>query len=203
MAADVFEDIAQVWYSRSTHFGGPKMFAMGGGNIMKRTLVLLIIAYVFTPSAYSQTANKLRVLTAPGVTESKPKDWKNSLAISGDKLMLHCPQCSPVQTVAIAKTDIASLRYGQNAYHHWVSGIVTGVASLGVGLIVGAMPHHQHYFSVDTKDGKALGIQADKHDYRQIAGMLENFAGMPIKVTAKDAHFLSGFNTQIVAAESK
>jgi hypothetical protein len=31
----------------------------------------------------------------------------------------------------------------------------------------------------------------------------ERFAGMPIKVTAKDAHFLSGFNTQIVAAESK
>jgi|SRR5690242_2868495 len=87
----------------------------------------------------------------------------------------------------------------KNAYHHWVSGIVTGVFSLGVGAIVGLMPHHEHFYSVDLKDGKVLGIQADKGDYRQIAGMLENFAGLPIQVSAKDAHFLNGFNTRIVA----
>lgn len=170
---------------------------------MRTTFVLLIVACIVAPAAYSQTADKLRVLAAPGVTESNPNDWNNSLSVSGDELTLHCPKCSPVQTVAFKKADIAGLRYGQNAYHHWVAGVITGVASLGVGLIVGAMKHHQHFFSVDTKDGKAVGIQADKGDYRQIAGMLENFAGLPIKVTEKDAHFLSGFNTQIVAAESK
>jgi hypothetical protein len=58
------------------------------------------------------------------------------------------------------------------------------------------MPHHQHYFSVDTKDGKALGLQADKSNYKQIAGMLENFAGLPIQVSDEDTHYLNGFNLQ-------
>jgi len=62
---------------------------------------------------------------------------------------------------------------------------------------------YQHFFSVDLKDGKALGIQADKGDYRRIAGMLESFANLPIQVTAKDSHFLAGFNTQIEAGSGK
>lgn len=170
---------------------------------MKRVLAFLAATCIFAWPAYSQVANKLRVLTAPGVTKEQPKDWHNSLAVSGGKLMLQCPKCSPIQVVTVPKDDIAALRYGQNAYHHWVSGVVTGVFSLGIGMIVGMMPHHQHFFPIDLKDGKALGIQADKGDYRQIAGMLENFAGLPIQVTAKDAHFLSGFNTKIEAGSSK
>ena len=57
--------------------------------------------------------------------------------------------------------------------------------------------------TVDFGTRTLLGIQADKGDYRQIAGMLENFAGLPIAVTAKDAHYLNGFNTKIEAAPSK
>lgn len=33
--------------------------------------------------------------------------------------------------------------------------------------------------------------------------MLQNSTGKPIQVTAKDAHYLNGFNTQIVTDESK
>ena len=51
----------------------------------------------------------------------------------------------------------------------------------------------------DLKDGKVLAIQADKNDYKQVAAMLENSAGLPIEVSAKDAHFMSGFNTKVVA----
>jgi hypothetical protein len=137
------------------------------------------------------------------VTKTEPKDWHNSLGISGQNLTLNCPKCSPIQAIAVPATDIAALRYGQNAYHHWVTGIVSGAFSLGVGLIVGLMPHHQHFFSVDTKEGKVLAIQADKKDYRQIAGMLENFAGLPIQVSAKEAHFLNGFNVKITTEENK
>jgi len=72
-----------------------------------------------------------------------------------------------------------------------------------VGLIVGLMPHHQHYFSVDTKEGKVVAIQADKKDYRDIAGMLQNFTGLPIQVSAKEAHFLNGFNIKITTEEQK
>ncbi|HET9743499.1 MAG TPA: hypothetical protein VFQ00_12175 [Terriglobales bacterium] len=170
-----------------------------------KNMVLLFLATtcIFISSAQSQTEQKIRVLAAPGVNQADPKDWHNTLAISGDTLTVSCPKCSPIQSIAVPKSNVAALRYGQNAYHHWVSGVVTGVFSLGIGTIIGAMPHHQHYFSIDTKDGKALGIQADKSNYRQIAGMLENFAALPIQVTAKDAHFLSGFNTKIVAAAEK
>ena len=169
---------------------------------MKRLLSCLVV-FIFAWPLYSQTATKLRVVSAPGVTEANPKDWHNSLSAANDKLTLSCPKCSPIQSVTVPKAEISALRYGQNAYHHWASGIVTGVFSLGVGLIVGAMPHHQHFFSIDLKNGKVLGIQADKSDYRMIAGMLENFAGLPIRVTAKDAHFLAGFNTQIEGTSNK
>lgn len=171
--------------------------------------MLLVAACLFSPFTCGQNVRKLRVLVAPGVTESKPQDWHNSLTVSSGKLTLHCPKCSPIQTVTVGKADVASLRYGENAYHHWAWGTGVGVLLVGtfvaapVGLAIGLMPHHQHFFSVDMTDGKALGIQADKGDYRKIAGMLENFAGKPIEVSAKEAHLLAGFNTQIVANESK
>ncbi len=148
-------------------------------------------------------ATKLRVLVAPGVTKTEPKDWDNTLSTSHGKLTLSCPKCTPIQTVTVAKTDLVGLHYGQNAYHHWVTGIITGVASLGVGVIIGAMPHHQHFFSIDTKDGRAIGVQADKRNYKEVAAMVQNFAGLPIQVSPKDAHFLSGFNTQIVSTPGK
>lgn len=166
-------------------------------NPMRKILFALVTLTITTAPLYAQNATKLRVIAAPGVTKAQPKNWHNSLGVSGKELVLHCPKCAPIQTVDIAEKDIAALRYGQNAYHHWVAGIVSGVFSLGVGLIVGLMPHHQHFFSVDTKEGKVLAIQAHKRDYRQIAGMLENFTGLPIFVTAKDAHYLNGFNIKI------
>jgi hypothetical protein len=110
---------------------------------------------------------------------------------------LDCRKCSPISTITLNADDIAALRYGGNAYHHWVAGIVSGVFSLGIRLIVGLMPHHQHYFSIDTKEGKVVGLQAHKSDYRELAGALENFTGLPITVTSKGAHCLAGFNTKI------
>lgn len=167
---------------------------------MKKILALLssftfFLATVLPVSA--QGITKLRVLGAPGVTKSNPKDWHNSISFQGKTLTLDCRKCSPIDTITVNADNIATLRYGGNAYHHWVAGIVTGAFSLGIGLIVGLMPHHQHYFSIDTKDGKVVGLQADKRNYRELAGDLENFAGLPIIVTAKDAHYLNGFNIKI------
>jgi hypothetical protein len=175
---------------------------MRRANLKRLVAVVAALCLVGLP-AYCQGADKLRVVTAPGVTTSDPKDWKNTLTVAGQNLVLTCPKCGPVQTVTTPVTDIADLHYGQNAYHHWVAGIAAGVLSLGVGLIVGLMPHHQHYFSIGLKDGKAVGIQADKGVYRQIAGMLQQATNLPIEVTSKDAHFLNGFKTKIVEAPSK
>jgi hypothetical protein len=168
---------------------------------MRRIASLLIVVSLVGAPTYSQTVSKLRVLTAPGITDTAQKDWGNTLAVSDKNLILTCPKCSPIHSVSITSGDIASIRYGQNAYHHWVAGIVSGVLSLGVGLIVGLMPHHEHYFSIDTKDGKSLGIQADKGDFKQVAGMLQNFAALPIQVSEKDAHYLNGFNIQVTSEQ--
>lgn len=165
---------------------------------LRRYSLVLLAVFGISMVAGAQI-KKLRVLGAPGVTQSDQKDWDNTLSTSANVLTLDCRKCNPIQTVAIPVAEIQKLQYGQNAYHHWVSGIVTGVFSLGVGAIVGFMPHHQHFFSVDLKDGKVLAIQADKGDYKQVAEMLENSAGLPIEVNAKDAHFLAGFNTKVVA----
>lgn len=176
---------------------------------MKKLVGIVVAVFMAALPVYSQnsqsaqSAKKLRVITAPGVTKMDQKDWKNTLTLSGKNFVLDCPKCSPIQTVTIPVASITKLEYGQNAYHHWVAGIATGVLSLGAGLIVGLMPHHQHFFSVDEKDGKVLGIQAHKRDYRQIARMLQQSTHLPINVTSKDAHFLNGFNTQIVASQSK
>lgn len=170
---------------------------------MRKFIGVVIVICLAVQPLLAQSSNKLRVITAPGITDTDQKNWKNTLTISGQTLTLNCPKCTPIQTATTPVSDIATLHYGQNAYHHWVAGIVTGVLSLGVGLIVGLMPHHEHYFSIDQKDGKVIGIQADKSDYRQIAAMLQQSTGLPIEVTAKDAHFLNGFNTKVVEAESK
>jgi hypothetical protein len=172
---------------------------------MKRAFSGFVAICLLALPVYPQTARKLRVLTVPGMSDTAAKEWNNTLSVSGTTLTLTCPKCSPTQTYSLEASNIGTLRYGQNAYHHWVAGIVTGVLSLGVGLIVGLMPHHEHYFSVDTKDGKTLGIQADKRDFKQIAGMLQNFAGLPFQVSQKDAHYLNGFNIQVSAeaAEDK
>lgn len=165
---------------------------------MKKIAVVAMSLWLAVLPGYALTAKKLRVLAAPGINQNQdPNNWHNTLGVSGNDLVLTCTKCLPIQTVSILKPDIAEVRYGQNAYHHWAAGIVTGIFSLGIGAIVGFMPHHQHFFSVDLKNGKAVGIQADKGDYKQIASMLENFTSLPIHVTAKDAHFLSGFNTAI------
>jgi hypothetical protein len=170
---------------------------------MRKILSVFFAVWIIAAPLLPQSANKLRVIAAPGITTSDAKDWKNTLTVSGQNLVLNCPKCTPIQSITVAEADVGALRYGQNAYHHWVSGVVTGVFSLGIGLIVGLMPHHQHYFSIDLKSGKVVGIQADKSDYKEIAGMLHNSSGQPIQVTQKDAHYLNGFNIKIVAAESK
>ncbi|MGH9488763.1 MAG: hypothetical protein ACRD04_14405 [Terriglobales bacterium] len=156
---------------------------------------------VFAGAAMGQTAKKLRVLAAPGVTLTKPKDWKNTIGATGDDLIVHCPRCEPVSLISIPAADIAEIQYGDNAYHHWAAGAVTGFLTLGVGAIVGFMPHHQHYYSIDLKNGRVLAIQADKSDYKEIAGLLENLTGLPITASAKDAHFLAGYNVRIAASE--
>lgn len=170
---------------------------------MKKIAVVTITLCLAVMPGYAQTAKKLRVLAAPGINQNqKPKDWHNTLAISGNNLVLTCPECLPIQKVTVPKSNIAEIRYGQNAYHHWAAGIVTGIFSLGIGAIVGFMPHHQHFFSVDLKSGKAVGIQAHKDDYKEIAAMLENFTARPIHVTPKDAHFLAGYNVAIDSAST-
>ncbi len=149
------------------------------------------------PLAKDTGAEKVRVLAAPGVNTVDPKDWGNTLTISEKGLVLECRKCTPIQTVTVDIADISELRYGGNAYHHWVAGIVSGAFSLGVGLIIGLMPHHEHYFSIGLKSGKVVGIQADKGNYREVAGRLVNATGLPIIVSPKDAHYLNGFRTQI------
>ncbi len=163
---------------------------------MKR-LIPLFLGLFFILPATGQTAKKLRVLVAPGVFKLKPKNWHNTMTVSATALTIHCRKCSPIHVISVKQDEIASLRYGQNAYHHWAAGIVTGMFTLGIGALVGFWPHHQHFYSIDLKDGKVIGIQADKGDYKEIAGMLNNFTGLPIQVTSKDAHFLDGYNTKI------
>jgi len=168
-----------------------------------RATKALVLAAFLACGLAAQTATKLRVLTAPGITKNNPKDWKNTLAPDGAVLRLTCPKCEPDQVISVPAAEISGLRYGDNAYHHWATGAVTAMFTLGIGAIVGFMPHHQHFFSIDLKSGKVVAIQADKSNYKQIAGMLQNLAGLPFEVSAKDAHFLSGYNVKIQAADSK
>jgi hypothetical protein len=170
---------------------------------MKQPVAAVLAVLMICSPVLGQSFDRLRVIAAPGVTKSDAKDWKNTLTISNQALTLNCPKCQPIQSASTPLPEIATIRYGQNAYHHWVSGIVTGAFSLGIGLIVGLMPHHQHYFSIDLKSGKVIGIQADKSDYRAIAAMLQNSTGLPIQVTAKDAHYLNGLNVKITEETSK
>ena len=163
----------------------------------------LLLAVLLSGGLAAQTATKLRVLAAPGITTNDPKDWKNTLAPDGAVLRLTCPKCEPEQTISVPAAQVSGLRYGDNAYHHWATGAVTAFFTLGIGAIVGFMPHHQHFFSIDLKSGKVIAIQADKGNYKLVAGMLQNLTGLPFEVAQKDAHFLSGFNVQVDGSAAK
>lgn len=107
---------------------------------MRKATVLWLTVWLTALPVFPQNATKLRVVAAPGVTKSDAKDWKNTLTVSDKNVALTCPKCVPIQNITVDVSQVAALRYGQNAYHHWVSGVVTGVFSLGIGLIVGLMP---------------------------------------------------------------
>src|SRR6185437_2525097 len=68
-----------------------------------------------------------------GYYKIERKRLENTLSVSGQKLTLDCPKCLPTQSVTVSISDISALRYGQNAYHHSVSGVATGIFSLGLG----------------------------------------------------------------------
>ena len=55
---------------------------------MKGTASILIAVMLIGAPAYSQTVSKLRVLTAPGVTDTAQKDWSNTLTVSDKTLKL-------------------------------------------------------------------------------------------------------------------
>lgn len=65
---------------------------------MRELLALVVALSVIAVPAYPQTADKLIVIAAPGVTKSESKDWHNSLGVSGQDLVLNCPKCMPIQT---------------------------------------------------------------------------------------------------------
>lgn len=160
--------------------------------MVKLMLLLLIAAPV-----YGQTANKVRVLSAPGTNNSSPTSWANSLSAENNTIDLVCGACAPNQKVSVPAANVDSISYGEAAYHHWKAGLATSVLTLGGGAIVGFWPHHRHYFTITLKDKTAISLEADKHDYRQIASMLNSVTGQPIEVTQKDANNLKGVPVRV------
>lgn len=160
---------------------------------MTRLIFLLLMAV----PVYGQTANKVRVLSAPGTSNSSPTSWANNLSAANNAIDLDCSACTPNQKVSVPAADVDSISYGEAAYHHWKAGLATSLATLGGGAIVGLWPHHRHYFTVTMKDKTAFSLEADKHDYRQIASMLNSTTGLPIEVTQKDVNSLQGIPVKV------
>lgn len=157
----------------------------------------LILLLLITAPVYGQTANKLRVLSAPGTNNANPASWQNSLSATNNTIDLICNACAPNQKVSVPAANVDSISYGEAAYHHWKAGLATSVLTLGGGAIVGLWPHHRHYFTVTLKDKTAISLEADKHDYRQIASMLNSATGQPIEVTQKDVKSLEGIPVRV------
>ncbi len=156
---------------------------------MVKLMLLLLIA----APAYGQTANKVRVLSAPGTNNPSPTSWANSLSAGNNTIDLVCSACTPNQKVSVLAANVDSISYGEAAYHHWKAGLATSVLTLGGGAIVGLWPH----LTITLKDKTAITVEADKHDYRQIATMLNSATGQPIEVTQKDVNSLQGVPVKV------
>ena len=166
---------------------------------MRKLIFFLLISL----PAYGQTntktdaPSKLRVLSAPGMTNSTPDSWQNTLSAEDQKIDLVCNSCTPTKNISVPVADVDSVSYGEAAYHHWKAGLATSLATLGGGAIVGFWPHHRHYFTINLKDKTAISLQADKHDYRQIAQMLNTATGLPIEVTQNDVKNMKGVPVKV------
>lgn len=77
-------------------------------------LCLTALPLYAAPAANTQTAKKLRVLAAPGITQNQqPNNWHNTFGVSGDNLVLTCPKCMPIQTVSVPKNQIVENATGK------------------------------------------------------------------------------------------
>jgi hypothetical protein len=173
-------------------------------------LLLLVILVSLSPfaqdakqeSAPASTApanssvGKLRVIATQALSNNKSDAWDNSVSVENKTITVSCATCTPAK-LSFAVADVTSVSYGDAAYHHWKAGAATAVFSLGVGAIVGLVPHHRHFITIETKDKSSVALQPDKSTYRQLATLLNSATGLPIEVTQKEVNDLKGIPVQV------
>jgi len=173
-------------------------------KILSRAIVVTVC---FALVVYGQGNTFDRVRYNGGSVSSKvdPKEWKNTLTVTSDKITL---TLKDGVSVDIPPKSVTGLSYGQEAHRRVGTMIALAVLVAPVALFGLLHKTRLHYIGVQyaTPDNKSAGIllQGDKDNYRAILVALQGVTGVPVSVAEKEREFIPvGVKTEISKAKEE
>ena len=173
---------------------------------MKIFLRSIAICLCIALAAYGQGNTFDRVRYNGGSVSSKvdPKDWKNTLVVTSDKISL---KLKDGVSVDIDPKTVTSISYGQEAHRRVGTMVALAVLVAPVALFGLFHKTRLHYIGIqyaapdttskDSKDSKSsekktagILLQGDKDNYRAILVALQGVTGIPVSVGEKDREFV-------------
>ena len=160
---------------------------------MRILVRILALGLCFALSTYGEGNTFDRVRYNGGSVSSKvdPKEWKNTLVVTSDKITL---SLKDGVSVDIPPKSVTGLSYGQEAHRRVGTMIALAVLVAPVALFGLFHKTRLHYIGIQytTSDKKSAGIllQGDKDNYRAILVALQGVTGVPVSVGEKEREFI-------------
>ena len=159
--------------------------------MLKKNFSLVLIfalAMLGSTPAFAQ-GNEFKVRYNGGTIETKvkPDDWKNTITVSSDKIVL---KLKDGQVINIDPKKVTGLSYGKNASRR--IGAYTAAAVLINPLFALGMfkKNKQHFVGIEyeTEDGKKGGflLQAKNDKYRGLLTALKGVTGKEVETEEKE-----------------
>lgn len=168
---------------------------------MKTLIRAIAFSLCFALACYGQGNSFDRVRYNGGSVSSKvdPKEWKNTLTVTSDKITL---ALKDGVSVDIDPKSVTGLSYGQEAHRRVGTMIALAVLVAPVALFGLFHKTRLHYIGIQykDKDQKSAGIllQGDKDNYRAILVALQGVTGVPVSVGEKEREFIPvGVKTEV------
>jgi hypothetical protein len=174
---------------------------------MKFSARIIALFLSMTLIAYGQGNSFDRVRYNGGSVNSKvdPKEWKNKLTITSDRITL---KLKDGQEVNIAPKSVTSLSYGQEAHRRVGTMIALAILVAPVALFGLFHKTRLHYIGVQYTDSESrlagILLQGDKDNYRAILVALQGVTGVAVSVSEKDREFVPvGVKSEVTRGHEK
>jgi hypothetical protein len=160
---------------------------------MRQLIRVIAVCLSLSFVTYGQGNTFNRVRYNGGSVDSKvdPKDWKNSLSVSSDLIILSLKDGKKLE---ITPKSVTSLSYGQEAHRRVGTMVALAILISPVALFGLLHKTRLHFIGIQYSDSanKSAGIllQGDKDNYRAMLVALQGVTGAAVTVSEKDREFV-------------